>query len=204
MAADSLDDDIPWYAPRHHRVDIPRQRQPGEEVWRLRDPSSGQVQSCELRDDSSAGGGWDVTMPQDDEPLFSRRCLSPFPAHRSLVNSQQCLVTANILRALTVNSLTAAPRVWSRFLQPSRSRRVSREPRNIGGGAAAQRAAAMSVKHHYAALPSKKWCPECDTTQPTAEFGETGRNKVCKRCNARRRPRAVPSPPLRFLLPSTI
>ena len=75
MAADSLDDDIPWYAPRHHRVDIPRQRQPGEEVWRLRDPSSGQVQSCELRDDSSAGGGWDVTMPQDDEPLFSRRCV---------------------------------------------------------------------------------------------------------------------------------
>ena len=54
----------------------------------------------------------------------------------------------------------------------------------------------MSVKHHYVALPSKKWCPECDTTQPTSDFGEAGRNKVCKRCNPRRRPRAVPSPPL--------
>jgi hypothetical protein len=55
----------------------------------------------------------------------------------------------------------------------------------------------MSVKHHYAARPSKKWCPECDTTQPTGEFGEAGRNKVCKRCNARRRPSwlcAVTSP----------
>ena len=54
----------------------------------------------------------------------------------------------------------------------------------------------MSVKHHYVALPSIKWCPECDTTQPTSEFGEAGRNKVCKRCNPRRRTGAVPSPPL--------
>ena len=44
--------DIPWYAPKHPRVGIPRQRQPGEEIWRLRDPVTGRVQSCELRDDS--------------------------------------------------------------------------------------------------------------------------------------------------------
>jgi hypothetical protein len=42
-------DDIPGYAPGHHRIGIPRQRQPGEEVWRLRDPVTGRVQSCELR-----------------------------------------------------------------------------------------------------------------------------------------------------------
>ena len=47
----------------------------GEEVWRLRDPGTGRVQSCELRDDSKVGAGWDVLMLQDDEPLFSRRCV---------------------------------------------------------------------------------------------------------------------------------
>jgi len=57
MADGRPDDDIPWYAPGHHRVGIPRQREPGEEVWRLRDPGDGRVQSCELRDDSKAGGG---------------------------------------------------------------------------------------------------------------------------------------------------
>jgi len=34
--ADDTPDEIPWYAPGHHRVGIPRQRQPGEESWRLR------------------------------------------------------------------------------------------------------------------------------------------------------------------------
>jgi hypothetical protein len=72
MADDRPDDDIPWYAPGDHRVGIPRQRQPAEEVWRLRVPVTGRVQSCELRDDSKAGGGWAVTLLKDDEPLFSR------------------------------------------------------------------------------------------------------------------------------------
>jgi hypothetical protein len=68
-------DDIPWYAPGHHRVGIPRQRQPGEEVWRLRDPVTGRVQTCELRDDTTVGAGWDVLILEGDEPLFSRRCV---------------------------------------------------------------------------------------------------------------------------------
>jgi hypothetical protein len=51
---------------------IPRQRQPGEEVWRLR--HGDRVQSCELRNDSKAGAGWDVMVLKDGEPLFSRRC----------------------------------------------------------------------------------------------------------------------------------
>jgi hypothetical protein len=63
-----------WFK-RDPSVGIPRQRQPGEEIWRLRDPATGRVQSCELRDDSKAGGGWDVTMLQNDELLFSRRCV---------------------------------------------------------------------------------------------------------------------------------
>ena len=75
MADDRPDDEIPWHAPGHHRVGIPRQRQPGEEVWRLRHPTDGRVQSCELRDDSNVGGEWDVTLLENDEPLFSRRCV---------------------------------------------------------------------------------------------------------------------------------
>jgi len=35
---------------------------------------SGRVQSCELRDDSKAGAGWDCLVLENDEPLFSRRC----------------------------------------------------------------------------------------------------------------------------------
>jgi hypothetical protein len=42
---------------------------------KMRHPTDGRVQSCELRDDSKVGAGWDVLMLQDDEPLFSRRCV---------------------------------------------------------------------------------------------------------------------------------
>jgi hypothetical protein len=67
------DDD--WYKPHPDRK-APRARQPrlGENVWRLKDPVSQRVQSCELRDDSRAGAGWDVLLLEDGEPLFSRRC----------------------------------------------------------------------------------------------------------------------------------
>jgi len=44
---------------------------PGAEFWRLRDPVTGRVQSCELRDDSKAGGGWKV-MPLQDASCRSR------------------------------------------------------------------------------------------------------------------------------------
>jgi len=56
-------------------IGIPRQRQPGEEVWRLRSPAGTRVQACELWDDSKADGGWDVLVLEDGEPLFSRRCV---------------------------------------------------------------------------------------------------------------------------------
>jgi hypothetical protein len=51
-----------------------RQPKPGEEVWRLRDNETGRVQVCELRDDTRAGAGWDVSLFQGNELLISRRC----------------------------------------------------------------------------------------------------------------------------------
>ena len=74
MSDEPSADDIPWYAPGHHRVAAPRERARVEVVWRLRHPD-GRVQSCELCDDSKAGAGWDVRIVQDGETLFSRRCV---------------------------------------------------------------------------------------------------------------------------------
>jgi len=53
---------------------IPRQRTPGDEVWRLRDNETGRVQTCELRDNSRAGAGWEVQILEAGEILVSRRC----------------------------------------------------------------------------------------------------------------------------------
>lgn len=75
MADDETPDEIPWFAPGHRHAAIPAQRQPGEEVWRLRDPEGVHVQTCELRDDSKDGKGWNVMILQDGEPLLSRRCI---------------------------------------------------------------------------------------------------------------------------------
>ncbi len=52
----------------------PRQPQPGDEVWRLRDNETGRVQTCELRDNSRAGAGWEVQILEAGEILVSRRC----------------------------------------------------------------------------------------------------------------------------------
>jgi len=53
---------------------LPRQPKPGEEVWRLRDSDTGRVRSCELRDHSRAGAGWEVQIIGAGEILVSRRC----------------------------------------------------------------------------------------------------------------------------------
>ena len=65
------DESTPFYAP-NRRVGVPRQRARGVEVWRLH--YDGRVQTCELRDDSRAGAGWDVQVLENDETLFSLRC----------------------------------------------------------------------------------------------------------------------------------
>lgn len=54
------DDD--WYKPHADRpVAPPRQPKPGEEVWRVRLPD-GRVHVCELRNDATAGAGWDFQI----------------------------------------------------------------------------------------------------------------------------------------------
>lgn len=67
------DDNAPWFSPKHKPAGIPRQRYAGEEVWRLHD-HTGQIMSCELRDQSTVDAGWDVLESLRGEPLFSRRC----------------------------------------------------------------------------------------------------------------------------------
>jgi hypothetical protein len=49
-------------------------RQPGEEVWRLRETATGRIQSCELRDDTKDSAGWNVQVLINGAPLFSRSC----------------------------------------------------------------------------------------------------------------------------------
>jgi len=67
------DDD--WFKPHPDRpAALPRQPKPGEEVWRLRDSDTGRVQTCELRDNSRAGAGWEVQIIEAGEILVSRRC----------------------------------------------------------------------------------------------------------------------------------
>ena len=42
-------------------------------MWRLRN-DVGRVHSCELRDNTQAGGRWDVLLLENGEPLLSPRC----------------------------------------------------------------------------------------------------------------------------------
>jgi hypothetical protein len=65
----------------HRPPTPPRQAKPGAEVSRLCD-AAGRVQSCELRNDSQAGAGWDVMLLEHGEPLFSRRCVDEHLARR--------------------------------------------------------------------------------------------------------------------------
>ena len=68
-----MSDDAPFYSP-NRPPPAPRQPKPGEEVW-WRLQHDGRVQTCEIRDDSKAGAGWDVMILEDSEPFFSRRCV---------------------------------------------------------------------------------------------------------------------------------
>ena len=74
------DDD--WYKPHTHQSGPPpRQPNPGEEVWRVRLPD-GRVHVCELRNDATAGAGWDFQIFEGPELLVSRRCESEQHARR--------------------------------------------------------------------------------------------------------------------------
>jgi hypothetical protein len=50
----------------------PTLRPRGENAWRL--TREDHVLSCELRDESREGFGWEVVIRQDDQVSFSRRC----------------------------------------------------------------------------------------------------------------------------------
>jgi hypothetical protein len=66
------DDD--WFKPHPDRpAALPRQPKPGEELWRVRLPD-GRVHVCELRNDATAGAGWDFQIFEGPELLVSRRC----------------------------------------------------------------------------------------------------------------------------------
>jgi hypothetical protein len=74
------DDD--WFKPHPDRpVAPPRQRKPGEELWRVRLPD-GRAHVCELRNDATAGAGWDFQILDGSELLVSRRCESEQHARR--------------------------------------------------------------------------------------------------------------------------
>jgi len=67
-----------------------RQPKPGEQVWRL--THAGRVQSCELRDNSAVGAGWDVMLLESGEPLFSRRCADERLARYAATAARQDLL----------------------------------------------------------------------------------------------------------------
>jgi hypothetical protein len=56
------DDHPPFYSP-NRPPPAPRQPKPGEEVCRLQ--HNRRVQSCELRNDSKAGAGWECAGRQE-------------------------------------------------------------------------------------------------------------------------------------------
>jgi hypothetical protein len=87
------DDD--WFKPHPDRpAALPRQPKPGEEVWRLRDSDTGRVQTCELRDNSRAGAGWEVQILDPARswcPVDARTSakLGTWPRPRARIRSEQ-------------------------------------------------------------------------------------------------------------------
>jgi hypothetical protein len=66
-----------------HGAPKARARQPsaGEEVWRVRTPE-GDIHSCELRDHSRQGAGWELQILHDGEILVCRQCDNEQHARR--------------------------------------------------------------------------------------------------------------------------
>jgi len=59
----SDDSEVPWFAPGHHRVGIPRERRRGTQAWRLRNGE--QTITCELLNDMEMGGGRRCDRPEE-------------------------------------------------------------------------------------------------------------------------------------------
>lgn len=63
----------------------PRAR--GEEVWRL--TQGERVATCELRDDSAVGAGWEVVIRRNDEIIAARRYLGESQARHGAETFKQ-------------------------------------------------------------------------------------------------------------------
>jgi hypothetical protein len=63
--------DDTWIEPDHRPAPASR-RAPGEVLWSV--TKDGRRISCELRDESKSGAGFDVVIRQDGELSFSRLC----------------------------------------------------------------------------------------------------------------------------------
>jgi hypothetical protein len=62
---------MPNNTARSARARKPRER--GEELWRL--GHEGRIASCELRDDTQIGAGFEVIVRHDGEIMIGRRCI---------------------------------------------------------------------------------------------------------------------------------
>src|SRR5262249_8290156 len=66
----TVTEDRPFYAPNH--ASRTREPKPGVTMWTLR--KDGRVMTCELRDDSATGAGWDVQLLTKGEMWLGQRC----------------------------------------------------------------------------------------------------------------------------------
>jgi hypothetical protein len=70
-----------WISP-DHRPALPVPRTPSEPLWVL--SKDHRIISCELRDESRSGAGFDLVIRQDGEFSFSRRCRDQATARYAL------------------------------------------------------------------------------------------------------------------------
>lgn len=73
----------------------PRQPQPGEVLWGLRD-ADGRAHRCELRNDRRLCGRRDLQFFRNDEFLFSRMCSSDWEARMIATMARKELLTARL------------------------------------------------------------------------------------------------------------
>lgn len=73
------------------------------------------MQSCELRDNSRAGAGWDVMLLEAGEPLFSRRCVDEAFARRVAEGADRDLLGTGWAEGTrnAVKRTTARRKLWN-------------------------------------------------------------------------------------------
>jgi hypothetical protein len=69
-----VSDELPFYAPGHHRTIAPITPKRGDEVWRLR--KEYRTQTCELSNEERAGFGWDVPIARGRRATVLDHCVN--------------------------------------------------------------------------------------------------------------------------------